>query len=131
MIKDIILSKKSAQGGNDAPKVIAKSVSVITEDDAKAHKPKKPKDSQSSQKTNTKAAQSEKLYLRVRDSSDSEILMDIKQIVEKHPGKQTTILVLGDDNSKQAVKLPQKVDLNDSLTSELSTVLHDENVVIA
>lgn len=125
------LSKKSAQGGDDAPKVIAKDVSVITEEDVRAHKPKKGKPKQSSQKNTDTSAQSEKLYLRIKDSSDSEVLMHVKQVVEKHPGKQTAILVLGEDKSKQAVKLPQRVTLNDTLTAELVSILQQENVIIA
>ena len=126
-----VVSKKSASGAQDALKIVAKQVKKVTQEDAKAYKPKKNKPKQNPNKKKEINSNSKSIYLRIADSSNSKLLIHIKKIVDEHPGSQSAVLVLGDNDSKQAVKLPQTVKITDVLHDHLKQLLGDDCVVVS
>ncbi len=71
---------------------------------------------------------SQRVFIRIEDSQDTQQLFKLKQTLNKHPGDSEAILVLGE--SKNAIKLPFRVSLDDGLTKELREFLSDAAVVV-
>ena len=70
-----------------------------------------------------------KLYVHIKNPDDQDSLRQLKQICSNHPGLFDIILVLGADK-KSAVKLPFKVEADNSLVDELVKILGEDSVVI-
>lgn len=69
------------------------------------------------------------LYLHIKDPDDREKLSFVKSISTKHPGSTDVVMVLGDGN-KTAIRLPFRVDENDTLMSELVKALGEDCVTL-
>ena len=70
-----------------------------------------------------------KLYLRVVDEKPG-LLQDIKSALDESIGSNEVVLVLGEQTRKQAVKLPFKVTIEESLTRRLTEIVGIGNVVV-
>ncbi|MCA9342708.1 DNA polymerase III subunit alpha [Candidatus Saccharibacteria bacterium] len=120
----------------ESPKIIAKDAKVISYDQAKAYRATGKKYKSRARKVTTskkptpKKEGPKKLYLRIHDSSNAELLLSIKDILSKHPGEETAVLVLGDDKSKQVVRVPATIKISDDLTASILKVLEEPNVAI-
>jgi len=88
-------------------------------------KPKRSVPEGYSRPLNTK---SERVFIRIEDTENTQQLFKLKQVLNKHPGAHEAILVLGE--KKNAVKLPFKVDISNGLEKELKDLLDNEAVVI-
>jgi DNA polymerase-3 subunit alpha len=62
------------------------------------------------------------LYILIRDPSNVATLTSLKQTCDKYPGHQEIILVL-DESTKKAIRLPFKCDAKDALLTELTAIL--------
>lgn len=131
----------------DEVKMVADSIFFVTEKELKEYDPtgmkmKSPKASPRSGVVVTKAAAKEvkvapkpaavklrQLYVHIKDPNDHERLKQLKAICSKHAGQSDIVLVLGDDK-KSAIKLPFRIDDNDSLISELVKVLGEDAVTL-
>lgn len=71
--------------------------------------------------------QAKRLYIRIKDTNDSDLLQKMKEILDKHDGAAEAVLVLGATN-KQIIKLPQKVSGSDLLISSLEELLGKKNI---
>ena len=113
-------------------KFIVSSISLITQDDLKNYKSTgkkkklaiKNRNKISKNINNEKSAS--KLYIRLEDNTKNEILSKIKESIDLYKGSSESILVIGD--SKQIIKLPQKVEINDKLVSNLKKIVGEDNV---
>lgn len=81
------------------------------------------------QKYQPKEVDTRKLYVRVLDPNDGEKLQQMKAEMNKYPGENQVILVLG-KSKKNALKLPFGVELNDKLLALLRKIYSDEDVVV-
>lgn len=70
-----------------------------------------------------------RLFVHVKDPSDSEALAQVKKVFNNSPGSHEVVLVLGAEK-KSAVKMPFKVDPGDSLKQSLSDLLGAECVAL-
>jgi len=70
-----------------------------------------------------------KLFVHVKNPDDHDLLINLKRHCSNHPGASDIVLVLGTEK-KSAVKLPFKVDLNDTLLAELVKVIGEDCVVV-
>jgi len=70
----------------------------------------------------------QKMYVHIKDPDDHDALISLKQICGLHPGTSEVVLVLGADK-KSAIKMPFKVDANDTLIDELVKILGEDSVV--
>lgn len=68
-----------------------------------------------------------RLYIRMANAKDATLLVKLKQIVDQYPGKHDAVLVLGDD-SKQIIKLPQRVSDAVELQQALKTLVGSDSV---
>lgn len=67
------------------------------------------------------------VYVHVKDPNDHETLQSLKSLCAKHPGVTDIVLVLGDEK-KSAIKLPFRIDDNDSFLGELRIAVGAEAV---
>lgn len=71
---------------------------------------------------------SKKLFLQVKDSSDTKLLTELKSICNEFPGANEVILVLGETN-KSAIRLPFKVNLDSDILPKLEELLGESSVI--
>ena len=71
-----------------------------------------------------------RLYIRLADSSDQPLLLELKRKLDYHKGDTEVVLVTGDDGSKQAIKLPQTIAVNETSLRDLAEVFGATNVVL-
>ena len=70
------------------------------------------------------------LYLRVQDAHDTEQLLAIKAICGKYSGEDHVVLVLGEEPSKKALRMPFKVSADDDCIGGLVKLLGEDAVVV-
>jgi len=73
-------------------------------------------------------ADSKRVYIRLHDSADQELLRRIKQIVDSREGDGEVVLIVGSDENKQAIRLPNKIALSPPVISELTEVVGAPNL---
>jgi DNA polymerase-3 subunit alpha len=71
---------------------------------------------------------SERIYIRLRDSKDQELLVSLKQSIDSAKGDTEVVLVLGE--TKQIIKLPSKVNKDPLTVSKLKELVGADNVKI-
>lgn len=69
-----------------------------------------------------------KVYLRLEDSRDQELLLSIKQAIEGRQGKTDVVLVIGAETSRQVIKLPLGLNASDESLDSLASLVGKENV---
>jgi DNA polymerase-3 subunit alpha len=119
-------------------KLVVNSVREISEQDADKYKPIGRKKSlgqapKQAQPTIEKLEWDEpgdrpkRLYIRVADTSNIELLENLKSQLDTYKGQDETVLVLGVD--KQIIKLPQKITYDEELITGLKQLLGQDCVV--
>lgn len=142
----IVKGKISAQDrdGNitNEIKVMVDDAREVTHEQAAAYQPtgkkrKTPKPSNKSlkavplSKKDASKPETKRLYIRIEDSGNSELLMSLKQTIDQYKGEHEVVLVLGPNDSKQAVKLPVKFSLDPGALEKLTNLIGAENVKLA
>lgn len=69
-----------------------------------------------------------RLYIRLKTSEDESVLRSLKQTLDGNAGGTEVVLVLGDAENRQAVKLPAGVDSGDTVLDSLRELVGAENV---
>ena len=72
----------------------------------------------------------ERVYVLVKDPNNVDLLSEIKQVCDRNLGMQDIILVLQDGEEKKALKMPFKVDSNDTFMADIKAVVGDDCVKI-
>lgn len=130
-------------------KLMVDQANVVSEVDAKNYqstgkKPKPPKSSSPSNKSNTPSGlpplipttpassppTQPKLFIHLKDPNDSEKLLALKKVASEHPGEDELILVLGENAGKTALRMPFKITIKDELTARLHEFFEPECVAI-
>jgi DNA polymerase-3 subunit alpha len=95
----------------------------------KAPKPRKvtPKDTAMLSNENT----AQRLYIRLMDSNNQELLMTLKKIIDSNQGYVEVVLVLGPNDNKQIVKLPVKFAPQSTAMADLAQLIGHENIKLA
>jgi DNA polymerase III alpha subunit len=71
-----------------------------------------------------------RLYIRLPDAQDQQILMSLKETIDAHMGQTDVVLVLGDEAARQIIKLPSGVSHNQDVLGKLQTLVGADNVRI-
>ncbi|MCA9309387.1 hypothetical protein KC973_03350, partial [Candidatus Saccharibacteria bacterium] len=127
-------------------KILVDQANQVTEADAKAYQPKgkKPKPPKGTTPSKPSKAdlppppppkviddyKEQSLYVQIKDPSDAEKLKELKEIAGEHPGDTVVILVLGEGDTKTALKMPFRVSLVDQLSERLKQAFSEECVHI-
>ena len=70
----------------------------------------------------------ERLYIRINSSSDEKTLLSLKQTIDDNRGTTEVVLVLGEQERKQAIKLPVGFDRESSALQQLEALLGADNL---
>jgi DNA polymerase-3 subunit alpha len=73
---------------------------------------------------------SHKIYIRLEDSSDQPLLLRLKEKIDGFKGSNEIVLVTGPKANKQAIKLPQRIDINEESIRELAKLFGSTNVIV-
>jgi DNA polymerase III alpha subunit len=72
----------------------------------------------------------QRLYIRLEDSSNQPKLLTLKQKLDGYSGNTEVVLVTGQNDAKQIIKLPQTISVNEESLRELASIFGSTNVVV-
>ncbi len=93
-------------------------------------KPTTPKTSGTKKATAPARVVPQRVYVRVTDSRDQQLLTGVKSIVDASPGDVEIVLVVGPDSEKQAIKLPVRINSDKTVLQQLEQLAGKTNVKI-
>jgi len=117
------IADKSKDGINPSePKFLANSIEEISDEQALEYEPKKVavKD--------LKADSDKTIYIKLPDGEHHSLLLDIKKLIDTRPGLTSVVLVFGEGESKQAIKLPSKVAHSEDLLKLIVDIVGEDNI---
>ena len=137
LIRGKVNSKDREGNIGDEAKILVEDAREVTEEQAVAYtatgkkkrspKPVKKLAQESVEYKNDKPL---KLYVRLQDINDQDILLRLKQTIDNYSGTTDVILVLGKDSSKQAIKLPGGIDHQGEAYEELQNLIGADNLAL-
>lgn len=138
----VATGKVSAEGGDMAAnteiKIITESAQEIKAQDAAAYKPTgKKMTSNAATKAVSRAKplmsarpSTQRLYIRMEKSDNQPQLMDLKQKLDNFNGSTEVVLVTGPTDSRQIIKLPQTISVNEESLRAIAKIFGSTNVVV-
>jgi DNA polymerase III alpha subunit len=72
----------------------------------------------------------ERVYIRLVDSHNQQLLLALKKIVDNEPGKTDVVLVLGPTSGKQIIKLPRGIRREDDVIERIRVLVGKENLKV-
>jgi DNA polymerase-3 subunit alpha len=79
---------------------------------------------------NNQPSPSERVYVRIMDTADEQMLLSLKQTIDSHQGGTEVVLVLGEAARRQAIRLPGGIDRESEGLTKLQTLVGADNLVI-
>jgi DNA polymerase-3 subunit alpha len=142
IIRGKVNSRDRDGGMTDEVKILASDAREITIEQANAYQKtgRKPKELKPTKKVLMKGpgakAVSEKpvslqparVYIRLNDSKDHKVLMTLKEAIDKHQGDTEVVLVLGQVDNRQAIKLPSGIRKDEEALASLVSLVGADNV---
>ena len=126
------ITSKNKQGEDDDIKILVEEAREVTSQQAEAYqmtgKKKKVPKASVTKPVKEVTNNTQKLYLRIIDSSDTQLLQNIKRTIDENPGDSEIVIVIGQNESKRAIKLPVKFDLNKSGIDDLEKIVGKDNI---
>ena len=136
LVKGKVNGKDRAGNIHSDLKILVDDAREVTEEQAVAYsstgkKPKVPKPSVKKaeipkQDPDDRAPM--RMYIRISSSDDTSVLIELKKIVDNNLGDIEVVLVIGGDDNKQVLKLPQRINSSDEVTNTLKILVGDGNV---
>lgn len=130
IVRGRVNSRGRDNTASDELKVIADKIETLTAQDAKNYTPGTQKSSAPHAGLEPAVKAVQRLYIRIEDSEDQNQLIALKQKLDNHRGKTEVVIVTGPSESKQVIKLPQTVSLNEQSMRDLAAVFGPTNVVV-
>lgn len=118
---------------DDAREITVKQAESYQSTGKKARVPKpstKKVESKTKSTTEPTNAVNQRVYIRMLSSNDESTLLSLKQTIDAHHGQTEVVLVLGEADSKQAIKLPGGIDQDSEAVAKLKELVGTENLVI-
>jgi len=109
---------------SEEPKLLIEEAQRLTEDDARSYKPGR--DSSGGGIAGLK----QRLYIRLEDSQNQPLLLTLKEKLDGHQGETEVVLVTGESDQKQIIRLPQTISINEQSLRELASLFGSTNVVV-
>ena len=79
-------------------------------------------------KTVASAIKQERVYIRLSNSDDQDLLLSIKQTIDSSVGATDVVLILGPTETKQAIKLPGGIMPKEPVLDRLRELVGTENI---
>jgi DNA polymerase III subunit alpha len=77
------------------------------------------------------ATSDKRVYIQLIASNNQQILMSLKETIDKNPGSTEVVLVLGVDDKRQIIKLPMKINHTENSHKSLQSIVGKSNVKLA
>lgn len=133
------LSAKDRDGNiGQELKVLVDDAREITPQQAEAYEPtgKKAKSPTKSKKKPGTSSTDEvvepnvpkRLYIRLIDSNNHQLLVSLKQTIDGQAGEHEVVLILGPDASKQVIRLPGRVSTEKAVMNRLQELVGADNI---
>ncbi len=135
------IDAKGRDGSGGDPKIMVDDAREITHEQAVAYQPtgktpKAPKAKVTKPKLSTSVGEEpavtkqldKRLYIRIERGDDHQLLSNIKSELDGNNGMTEVILILGPDQSKQPIRLPNRVELSDDLLVKFRSIAGEANV---
>ncbi|MEK7561892.1 MAG: OB-fold nucleic acid binding domain-containing protein, partial [Patescibacteria group bacterium] len=130
IVKGRVNSRGRFAAASDELKVIADKIEILSSEEAENYQPRTKKTTAPLPQSASAAAAVPRLYIRIEDSEDQIQLMALKHKLDDHRGETEVVIVTGPSESKQVIKLPQMVSLNEQSLRDLAAVFGPTNVVV-
>ena len=135
---NIVIVKGKVSSDNDKGsdvKIIVETAREITSEQANAYisigkKNKLPKINPKKNIKKLTEIKIPKIYIKLEDSNDQKLLIDLKNTLDQHRGEKEVILVLGKNDSRHAIRLPDGFNYTDESLSRLQNVVGEANVKV-
>jgi DNA polymerase-3 subunit alpha len=69
-----------------------------------------------------------RVYVRIPSSDDEQSLKILKTIMDSQPGTASVVLVVGENKSKQAIRLPARIEPSDEAITKLEELFGKESI---
>jgi DNA polymerase-3 subunit alpha len=141
----VIVSGKVDNGSRNGGelKILADEINLVTEEDAKNYRPKNvgedmvigniediPMIAHTPIVKSVDNSKKPRLYIRLEDSANQKALLTLKEKLDSYTGDTEVVLVTGPDDSKQIIKLPQTIDINEESLRDIASLFGATNVVV-
>ncbi len=99
--------------------------------------PKKPGAKKKTEKVSGKSVDSTgsggepRLYIKLANSNDQQTLMQLKSVIDQHSGSTEVVLVLGDSDNRQVIKLPMQIGHTDEVHKSLAALVGEANIKLS
>jgi DNA polymerase-3 subunit alpha len=139
LVRGKVSTRDRNGSGSGEVKIMADDAREITTQQASSYQETGKKKKTPKAKAKTKAAAkpvatvkplSERLYIRLLNTSDEETLLSLKETIDDHRGPTEVVLVLGEASAKQAIKLPGGIDREGDGLAKLRELVGTDNLVI-
>lgn len=74
------------------------------------------------------APQAQRVYVRLQNGNDHEVLRSLKQAIDQYVGNTEVVLVLGDADNRQIIKLPSRVEASGEALGKLRAIAGATNI---
>jgi DNA polymerase-3 subunit alpha len=74
------------------------------------------------------AAPTPRIYIRLKDGGDQNLLLSLKKVIDQNAGDTDVVLVLGEPESKQVIKLPMRIAADDKALEGLRQLAGESNI---
>jgi DNA polymerase-3 subunit alpha len=122
IVKGKIADKSKDSISPSELKFLVSSLEEISDDEALSYKPRK-KPAVVAKKETDKT-----IYIKLPDGEHHSVLLDIKHLIDTRPGLTSVVLVFGEGESKQAIKLPSKVSNTEDFLKLIVNIVGEENI---
>ncbi len=137
------VSSKDREGNTGTEvKIMTDDAREITHEQATAYQPTGRK--QNTPKANPKAVSKQaaasvshasaqataRVYIRLHKSDDQDLLLSLKRAIDEEQGDYEVVLVLGQDNAKQIVRLPARIKCDEGALLRLQALVGAQNVML-
>ncbi len=72
----------------------------------------------------------QRLFIKLENSSDQPLLMSLKDKLDSFRGDTEVVIVTGNPETKQAIKLPQTISVNEESLRALAAIFGSTNIVV-
>ncbi|HSX32449.1 MAG TPA: hypothetical protein VLF43_04245, partial [Candidatus Saccharimonadales bacterium] len=80
--------------------------------------------------TAAKAGAAPRIYVRLPDSKNQQMLVSLKNIIDGHQGDTEVVLVLGTETDKQIIKLPMRMTAAEAGIAKLRELAGTANIKV-
>ena len=76
-------------------------------------------------------AAAQRLYIKLVNSGDQQLLMQLKSVIDQNSGDTEVVLVLGENDGRQIIKLPMRIGHTEAVHASLVNLVGESNIKLS